>query len=60
MALIAAATGVLAVVLGLTASLRWDTPSGPSVVVAAFSLFLLSLGLAAVREKVHIHEASQP
>ena len=57
MALLAAAAGVLAVVLGLTASLRWDTPSGPSVVVAAFSLFLLSLGLAALRERVHIHRA---
>jgi len=60
MALLAAAAGVLAVVLGLTASLRWDTPSGPSVVVAAFSIFLLSLGLAALREKVHIHPAPRP
>jgi uncharacterized protein (DUF983 family) len=33
---------MLAVALRLTASLRWDTPSGPSVVVAAFSIFELS------------------
>lgn len=58
MALIAVAAGGLSVALGLTASLRWDTPSGPSVVVAAFSLFLLSLGLAAVRDKAHISRAS--
>lgn len=57
MALIAALAGVLSVALGLTGSLAWDTPSGPSVVVAAFSLFLVSLGLAAVREKVHMLRA---
>jgi zinc transport system permease protein len=57
MAVLASAVGVLAVALGLTASLRWDTPSGPSVVVAAFSLFLLSLGLAALRERAHISRA---
>ncbi|MEM9681836.1 MAG: metal ABC transporter permease [Pseudomonadota bacterium] len=54
MALIAILVGVLSVALGLTASLAWDTPSGPSVVVAAFSLFLVSFGLAAVREKVQM------
>jgi zinc transport system permease protein len=43
MAVLAAATGALAVVLGLGASLEWDTPSGPSVVVAALALFLVSL-----------------
>lgn len=58
MAVLAVAAGGLSVALGLTASLRWDTPSGPSVVVAAFSLFLLSLGLAAVRDKAHISRAS--
>ena len=57
MAVLASAVGILAVVLGLTASLRWDTPSGPSVVVAAFTLFLSSLGLAAVRERAHIRPA---
>jgi zinc transport system permease protein len=49
MALLAALTGALAVALGLTASLQWDTPSGPSVVVAALALFLLSLASLAVR-----------
>jgi zinc transport system permease protein len=43
MAALSALAGVLAVVLGLQASLAWDTPSGPSIVVAAFALFLLSL-----------------
>ena len=43
MALLAAATGAVAVVLGLFASLEFDTPSGPSVVVAALVLFLASL-----------------
>jgi len=57
MAVYAAMTGILSVALGLTASLQWDTPSGPSVVVAAFSLFLLSLGLAAIRDKAHILRA---
>lgn len=57
MAFLASTVGILAVALGLTASLRWDTPSGPSVVVAAFILFLLSLGLTAVRESAHIPPA---
>jgi zinc transport system permease protein len=57
MAVLASTVGILAVALGLSASLRWDTPSGPSVVVAAFSLFLLSLGLAALRERAHISPA---
>lgn len=43
MAVAAALVGVLAVVGGLFASLEWDTPSGPSIVVAAFVLFLLSV-----------------
>ena len=47
MALFAAGIGALAVALGLFGSLEFDTPSGPSVVVAALLLFLLSLaGLA--------------
>lgn len=45
MAVLAGAIGAAAVVAGLLASLRWDTPAGPSVVVAAFLLFLASLGL---------------
>lgn len=33
--------GMAAVVFGLTGSLTWDTPSGPSIVVAAVVLFAL-------------------
>jgi zinc transport system permease protein len=43
MALIAALLGVVSVVAGLFGSLEWDTPSGPSIVVAALILFLLAL-----------------
>jgi zinc transport system permease protein len=39
MAVIAAGTGSLAVTLGLAGSWHWDTPAGPSVVVAAALLF---------------------
>jgi zinc transport system permease protein len=43
MAVLAALLGVVSVVGGLFASLEWDTPSGPSIVVAALALFLASL-----------------
>jgi len=42
MAVFAVICGMLAVVLGLGASYLWDTPAGPSVVVAASGLFLVS------------------
>ncbi|WP_305045964.1 metal ABC transporter permease [Geoalkalibacter sp.] len=42
MAALASLVGCLAVGGGLLASLRWDTPAGPSIVVAATVLFLLS------------------
>ena len=42
MALTAALLGCAAVGGGLWASLRWDTPAGPSIVVAATALFALS------------------
>lgn len=42
MAVLAALVGAVAVVLGLAGSWRFDTPSGPSVVVAALGLFVLS------------------
>jgi len=42
MALGAALVGCLAVAAGLGGSLYWDTPAGPSIVVAATLLFLLS------------------
>jgi zinc transport system permease protein len=41
MALLASGLGCAAVGAGLWASLRWDTPAGPSVVVAAAALFAL-------------------
>lgn len=43
MAIFAALIGALSVTGGLFGSLEWDTPSGPSIVVAALFLFLLSL-----------------
>jgi zinc transport system permease protein len=49
MALLAVLAGALSVVFGLGGSLQWDTPAGPSVVVAAAALFALSLLAAALR-----------
>lgn len=43
MAVIAALVGAASVVAGLYGSLEWDTPSGPSIVVAALALFVLSI-----------------
>jgi len=43
MAVLSALIGVVAVVGGLYGSLRFDTPSGPSIVVAALCLFVVSL-----------------
>ncbi|MEM9277502.1 MAG: metal ABC transporter permease [Pseudomonadota bacterium] len=43
MAVLASIIGVASVVIGLHSSLQWDTPSGPSIVVAALALFLLSI-----------------
>jgi zinc transport system permease protein len=42
MAVLASGFGCMAVGSGLWASLRWDTPAGPSVVVAATALFALA------------------
>ena len=42
MAVLASGIGALAVVGGLFASLQWDTPTGPSIVVAATILFVLA------------------
>ena len=42
MAVLAAVFGCLAVAGGLAGSMAFDTPSGPSIVVAAFALFLVS------------------
>jgi len=43
MAIVSAVVGAVAVVGGLFGSLRFDTPSGPSIVVAALAIFVLSL-----------------
>lgn len=43
MAVLAGLIGMFSVAGGLFASFQWDTPSGPSIVVAAFLLFLASL-----------------
>lgn len=43
MAVLASLIGALAVTGGLFGSLEFDTPSGPSIVVAALGLFVLSL-----------------
>lgn len=53
MAVIASLLGVLAIVLGLFGSLEFDTPSGPSIVLAALVLFLVSLSpIGALVEKI--------
>lgn len=49
MAALASLAGCLAVVFGLAGSLRFDTPAGPSIVVAATALFALALALGALR-----------
>ena len=43
MAVLAACIGACTVIGGLFSSLNWDTPSGPSIVVVAFILFVLSI-----------------
>ncbi len=43
MAFIAAAFGATSVFVGLNGSLQWDTPAGPSIVVAALAGFIVSV-----------------
>ena len=52
MALAAAGLGALAVPGGLAASLRWDTPAGPSIVAVATLIFFLVNGLPVLRRRV--------
>ena len=52
MAILAAVVGAVSVVGGLFASLQWDTPSGPSIVVVATLLFVLGLAVSAVRQRI--------
>ena len=42
MAIVAVLFGIISVAVGLGASLQWDTPSGPSIVLGAFVVFLLA------------------
>jgi zinc transport system permease protein len=49
MAVLAAMIGALSVGAGLLSSLQWDTPAGPSIVVAAAALFILSLAAGLAR-----------
>lgn len=51
MALLAALFGVLAVGGGLWGSLSYDTPSGPSIVVAALACFITALVLGGVVQR---------
>ena len=43
MAILAALIGAVGVIGGLFGSLEWDTPAGPSIVVAALVLFVVSI-----------------
>lgn len=47
----AALLGSLAVLGGLGGSMTWDTPSGPSIVLAATALFALTLVTGALRRR---------
>lgn len=42
MVIFASIVGIIAVLCGLGASLQWDTPSGPSIVVSSALLFILA------------------
>jgi zinc transport system permease protein len=55
MAVMAVVAGALAVFCGLAGSVVWDTPSGPSVVVAAFLGFLVSLAAGELRRRLGSH-----
>lgn len=45
MAIFASLLGAASVLIGLVASYFWDTPAGPSVVLAAASLFVMTLAI---------------
>jgi len=51
MALLASGIGCLAVAGGLYGSFSWDTPTGPSIVVAACMLFVLSFMLPGIKNR---------
>jgi zinc transport system permease protein len=50
MAALAAAIAAIAALGGLGASFRFDTPTGPTIVVVAAGLFLATLSLGAFRK----------
>ena len=43
MAVMSSILGTVSVWLGLAGSLKWDTPAGPSIVVAALAFFIISV-----------------
>lgn len=43
MAAIASVMGIISVMVGMWSSFHWDTPAGPSIVVTAMLLFVISL-----------------
>lgn len=51
MAVIASLMGAGAVCLGLWASLTWDTPAGPSIIVAATISFVVSVAIQQMRPR---------
>jgi zinc transport system permease protein len=53
MALLASIFGFIAVALGLLMSLYWDTPAGPSIVVAASAIFALAQVAAGAIPRTH-------
>lgn len=60
MAVLAVMIGALAVTGGLGGSLAWDTPSGPSIVVAAVILFALSLAGGALAAAASRRQSTLP
>lgn len=59
MAVISSGLGAVAVVIGLFMSLEFDTPSGPSIVVAALVIFLTSLAVSAAVAAVRRADAKR-
>lgn len=52
MAVVAAALGVVSVLLGLGSSWRWDVPAGPMIVVVAGAVFLGCLAVPRLRRTI--------
>lgn len=60
MAITAAVIGSLSVIVGLNGSLQWDTPAGPSIVVAALAGFIISvMRIPKVKSKKDAHFSKQ-